>query len=53
MRKVILNIINKPMPFKSKSQQRYMFSQHPTIAKRWAKHTPNIKSLPQKAKKKK
>lgn len=35
------------MPFKSKAQQRFMFSQHPKIAKKWAKHTPDIKSLPQ------
>ena len=36
------------MPFKSKAQERWMFSQHPDMAKRWAKETPNIKSLPQK-----
>jgi hypothetical protein len=36
------------MPFKSKSQQKYMFSQHPEIAKRWAAETPNMKSLPEK-----
>ncbi len=35
------------MPFKSKSQQRFLFSQHPDIAKRWAKETPNIKKLPE------
>lgn len=34
------------MPFKSKAQARWMFSQHPKMAKRWAKHTPNMKSLP-------
>lgn len=39
------------MPFQSKSQQRFMFSQHPQIAERWAKETPNIKSLPNKKKK--
>lgn len=38
------------MPFKSKAQQGFMFSQHPEIAKRWAKETPNIKNLPAKAK---
>lgn len=36
------------MPFESKSQQRWMFSQHPEMAKRWAKETPNIKKLPEK-----
>ena len=44
------------MPFKSKAQQRYMFATHPEIAKRWADHTPDIKSLPErvgKGKKKK
>lgn len=35
------------MPFKSQAQQRFMFSQHPKIAKKWAKHTSDIKSLPQ------
>ncbi len=37
------------MPFESKSQQRFMFAKHPEIAKRWAKETPNMKSLPQVA----
>lgn len=27
------------MPFKSKAQWRYMFANHPKIAKRWAEHT--------------
>jgi hypothetical protein len=36
------------MPFKSVAQQRFMFSQHPEMAKRWAKETPNIKNLPEK-----
>ena len=35
------------MPFASKAQQRFMFSQHPKIAKRWAKHTPDMENLPQ------
>jgi hypothetical protein len=41
------------MPFKSKAQQRFMFSQHPDIAKRWAKEMPagSIKKLPDTAKK--
>ena len=41
------------MPFKSKAQQRYMFAAMPKTAKRWAKETPNIKSLPKKARKRK
>ena len=36
------------MPFRSKSQQRYMFLRHPEMAKRWEKHTPEIKELPEK-----
>lgn len=40
------------MPFKSKAQQGFMFSQMPKVAKRWAKETPNMKSLPKKAPKK-
>ena len=41
------------MPFKSKAQQGFMFSQMPKVAKRWAKETPNMKGLPKKAKTKK
>jgi hypothetical protein len=40
-------------PFKSKSQQKWMFVHMPKIAKKWAKHTKNIKSLPKKVKRKK
>ena len=36
------------MPFESKAQQRFMFSQHPEIAKRWAVLTPNMKALPER-----
>lgn len=36
------------MPFKSKAQQRFMFSQHPALAKEFAAKTPNIKALPEK-----
>jgi len=39
------------MPFKSKAQQRFMFAKHPRIAKRWARHTKNMKKLPAKKKK--
>lgn len=40
------------MPFKSKSQQRWMFAKHPQMAKRWADETPNIKRLPEKVEEK-
>jgi hypothetical protein len=42
------------MPFKSKSQQRFMFAAESRgelpqgMAKRWARHTKNIKKLPEK-----
>ena len=36
------------MPFKSKSQARFMFSKHPEMAKEWAAKTPSIKDLPEK-----
>ena len=35
------------MPFKSQAQRRFMYSQHPKIAKRWEKETPKGK-LPDK-----
>lgn len=41
------------MPFKSKSQQRFMFAKHPKMAKRWAHETDDIKALPEKVKEKK
>lgn len=41
------------MPFKSKSQARFMFSQHPKIAKEFANKTKSIKKLPEKVKKSK
>lgn len=40
------------MPFKSKAQQRWMYSNHPKMAKEWSKET-NFKQLPEKKKKKK
>jgi hypothetical protein len=36
-------------PFSSKSQQRYMFSQIPSIAKRWSREYPNQGKLPEKS----
>ena len=41
------------MPFKSKAQSRYLFAREPEVAKRWAKETPSMKSLPEKATKSK
>lgn len=41
------------MPFKSKSQQRFMFATMPEKAKEWAKKTPGMKKLPEKVKIKK
>lgn len=41
------------MPFKSKSQQRWMYANKPDMAKKWSDHTPDHKSLPEKSKKKK
>ncbi len=40
------------MPFKSKAQAKYMFANHPKIAKEFASETKSIKALPQKVKKK-
>lgn len=37
------------MPFKSKAQAKYMFANHPKIAKEFAAKTPNIKALPKYA----
>lgn len=35
------------MPFKSLSQRRFMYSQHPDIAKEFEAETPKGKQLPQ------
>lgn len=35
------------MPFKSEAQRRFMYATHPKIAKRWEKHTPKDKKLPE------
>ncbi len=40
------------MPFKSKAQQRWMFSQKPEMAKEWADHTPDFKKLPERVEEK-
>lgn len=41
------------MPFVSKQQERWMFANKPKMAKEWASKTPDIRSLPQRVKKKK
>lgn len=38
-------------PFKSKAQAKYMFAEHPKIAKEFSKKTKSIKALPTKKKK--
>ena len=39
------------MPFKSTSQRKFMYSQHPEMAKEWEDKTPKGKKLPTKVKK--
>jgi len=39
------------MPFKSKAQRRFLFANHPNIAKEFAAHTPIGAKLPEKVKK--
>lgn len=36
------------MPLQSKAQMRWMFANHPAMARRWMKHTPDPKKLPEK-----
>lgn len=38
------------MPFKSTSQRKFMYSQHPEMAKEWEDKTPKGKKLPTKVK---
>lgn len=40
------------MPFKSKAQEKWMWANHPKMARQWEEHTPKSKSLPDKLKKK-
>lgn len=40
------------MPFKSSAQQRFMYANHPEIAKRWQAEYGTPKNLPQHVKKK-
>lgn len=39
------------MPFKSDAQRRWMYANHPQMAKRWQEHTPKGKDLPEHVKK--
>ena len=41
------------MPFKSDAQRRYLFSQHPDVARKFAAETPKGKDLPEHVKKSK
>lgn len=38
------------MPFKSEAQRRWMYANKPEMAKKWEKHTPKGKKLPEKVK---
>ncbi len=40
------------MPFKSQAQRRWMYANKPAMAKRWSEHTPNIKNLPERKRRK-
>lgn len=39
-------------PFVSREQEKWAFATHQPWAKEWAAHTPNIKKLPERKKKK-
>ena len=41
------------MPYKSDAQRRFMYSQHPGIAKRWRKESGPQEDLPERKGKKK
>jgi hypothetical protein len=41
------------MPFKSQAQRKFLYANHPEIAKRWEKETPKGKRLPKHVKLKK
>ena len=40
------------MPFKSKAQRRFLYSQHPEVAEKFEEHTPKDKKIPEKVKRK-
>jgi len=39
------------MPFKSKSQMRFLYAKHPEVAKEFAEKTKSIAKLPEKKEK--
>lgn len=39
------------MPFKSEAQRRWMYANHPRMAREWSAHTPKGAKLPEKVKK--
>ena len=39
------------MPFKSNAQRRWMYANHPEMAKEWSEHTPKGVKLPEHVKK--
>lgn len=41
------------MPFVSELQRKFLYANHPDVAKKFAEHTPKNKKLPKKAKKRK
>lgn len=41
------------MPFKSDAQRKFLWANHPEIAKRWEDETPDDKKLPKHVVKKK
>lgn len=38
------------MPFKSEKQKKYLYSQKPSVAKKFEAHTPKSAKLPKKVK---
>lgn len=41
------------MPFQSEAQRKFLYSNHPKVAKKFAAHTPKDKKLPSKKVKRK
>jgi hypothetical protein len=42
------NQMRPNVPFRSKAQAKWMFSQHPEMAEKWAHHTPSMARLPER-----
>jgi len=38
------------MPFKSQQQRKWMYANHPQMARQWQEHTPSGEKLPDKVK---